>query len=501
MRRDANLLRRAFVLRGDGLGGKVVSGAGFQFVGVGLRTVITIASTAILARLLTPADFGYVAMATVVTEFAALLGTFGFSNILIQRRAINRLQMDTVFWASLAVGTVLGLAVFAASFCAELLFPDPNVGPLLRGLCLPFLLNSLYVVPWVVLSRLMRFRTEFFINIGAALFRTGVAVACAVAGLGAWSLVIGAIAGAACSTALYYLAVPYFPRWRFFPALLVSTWRTSSSYFGNGILSYTYLNLDLLLIGRQLGATPLGYYQTARSLTDEIRARIAIPIHHVMFPAFSALQADKTRFQELVLRAGRLLAAVVIPVGVGVAANAAELVLVLYGAQWEPMIPVMAMFGLSGGLRASTAIASPLFNANDRVALAFRYNLIAAMLLIGGVMLAMPYGIDMVAAAVAVASLYSLVIMRAACGLIGLKTRHVLQMLGPPALASFVMWLTTAALRQIGWSTQPLLLLPAHVIAGGCVYVAVLHLLSRQYLRDFRHAATLFFKRSRHFES
>lgn len=496
MSRHRTLVQRSFTLRTHALGQRVASGAGFQFLGIGLRTVLTIGSTAILARLLTPADFGYIAMATVVTELAALFGAFGFTNVLIQRRTITRLQLDTVFWATLAISGTLAVAVFTLSFAAGWLFADPMVAPLLRVLCLSFVFNGLTAVPWVVLSRLMRFRTEFWINIGTVAIRIAAAIACAWAGMGVWALVVGGLVGSAASAVLNFANVRYLPRWRFHLPLITRTWRTSSSYLGNAGLYYLNTNLDLLLIGRQMGAAPLGFYQNARSLTDEIRARIAMPIQHVLFPAFSALQADRERFRQMVLRAGRLLAAVVVPIGVGVSANAPELVLVLYGAQWQPMIPVMSMFGLAAALRASTAIASPLFNANDRVGLAFRYNVIATGLLIGAVLVAIPYGIDAVAVGVALISLYSLVVLRAAFALIGLRTRDVAAVLGAPALASAVMWLATFALRQWHWGTAPGIALLGHVAAGAAVYLLGLHLLSRQYLRDFRQAGALILHRS-----
>ena len=418
-RRDS-ALRQSFLLHSEGLGRRVAGGAGYQFLGVALRTLVTLGSTAVLARLLTPADFGYVAMATVVTEFATLLGSFGFSNVLIQRRRVTRLQFDTVFWAMLGLETLLALGVLAASFLAGWLYDDPHVGPLLRVMSLGFVISALTAVPSVVLLRLMRFDAVFWINMGTIVARSALAIACALLGWGMWSLVVGSLLGNAVGVLMHFLAAPYRPRARFHWPFIARTWRTSTGYFGNTALYFVNMNLDLLLIGRQLGAASLGFYQNARSLTDEIRGRIAMPIQQVLFPAFSALQDDRPRFQQLVMRAGRLLAAVVVPIGFGVSANAQELVLVLYGEQWRPMIPVMATFGLSAALRASTAIASSLFNANDRVGLAFRYNVWSMLLTIGGVLLAMPHGIEAVAAAVALTSLYALVPYRAALRLIGL---------------------------------------------------------------------------------
>ncbi|MBL8349605.1 MAG: lipopolysaccharide biosynthesis protein [Burkholderiaceae bacterium] len=489
-------LQHAFTLRADGLGRRIAGGASYQFLGIALRTVLTIGSTATLARLLTPADFGYVAMATVVTEFAALLGAFGFGNVMVQRRVINRLQLDTVFWATVAIGALLTGVVFVLSFTTGWLFADPHVGALLRVLCLTFVINSLTTVPWIVIARQMRFHIEFWINLGTVVIRIGAAIVSAAAGLGVWSLVVGAVVGSLAAVTLYSVFVPYLPRRRMHLPFLRSIWRTSSGYLGNSTLYYLNTNLDLLLIGRRLGPTPLGYYQNARALTDEIRARIAMPIQQVLFPAFSAIQTDRARFQQLVLRAGRLLAAVVVPIGVGVSANAPELVSVLYGEAWRPMIPVMAMFGLSAALRAASAISQPLFNSNNRVVLAFRYNAVGTALLVAGVLLTMPYGIEAVGIAVAMSSLYSVVTLRAAFGLIGLGTRHVLQVLGPPAVASGVMWLAIASIRAMDWNSAPSVMLGVQVASGSIVYLLTLHILSRQYLNDLRQARGPFLSRS-----
>lgn len=489
-------LQRAFTLRTDGLGRRIAGGASYQFLGIALRTVLTIGSTATLARLLTPADFGYVAMATVVTEFAALLGAFGFGNVMVQRRVINRLQLDTVFWATMAIGALLTGVVFVLSFMTGWLFADPHVGSLLRVLCVTFVINTLTTVPWIVIARQMRFHIEFLINIGTVVIRIGAAIVSAAAGLGVWSLVVGAVVGSFASVMLYSVFVPYLPRWRVHLPFLRSIWRTSSGYLGNSTLYYLNTNLDLLLIGRQLGATPLGYYQNARALTDEIRARIAMPIQHVLFPAFSAIQTDKDRFQQLVLRAGRLLAAVVVPIGVGVSANAPELVTVLYGETWRPMIPVMTMFGLSAALRAATAISQPLFNSNNRVVLAFRYNAVGTALLVASVLLTMPYGIQAVGIAVALSSLYSVVTLRAAFGLIGLGTQHVVQVLGPPGMASGVMWLAVFSIRGMNPAGGASLMLAVQVACGAGVYLLTLHILSRQYLKDILQARTVFLRGS-----
>lgn len=482
------MIRNAFVLDSSNLGSRVVIGAGYTFLGIAFRTLLTIGSMAILARLLVPADFGYVAMASVVTEFASLLGGFGFVNILIQKRVINRLQLDTAFWTSAGVGACLTALVFFLSFAASWFYNDPLTGELLRVMCLAFLVNSLFNVHEAIIGRLMRFKVEFFIQLFAITIRAATAILLAYLGFGVWSLVIGGLAGSIASLACYTLVVPYVPRFRFHKAYVSSNLKTSGSYFGNGFLYYLNTNIDLVLIGRSIGATSLGYYQNARSLTDEVRARIAMPLQRVLFPAFSAIQTDQERLQQTVVQSGSILAAIIIPVGIGMSAVAPELVPVLYGDKWLPMIPVLTFFGLSAAIKGSTAIASTLFNSQNRVALAFKYNLVGTVINIAGITLAIPYGIVWVAVAGTVYSLYSLFVFKVGLGLINLPTRQALRILAAPATAATVMWLAIVVLRPyLAESIGSLgLLLASNVALGALIYTFVLNAISPTYLHLFK---------------
>lgn len=483
-------VRRAFVLDSRNLGGRVVIGAGFKFASIALRTVITFGSVAVLARLLDPADFGYVAMATVITEFAALFSTFGITSVLTQRKVITRLQIDTVFWTSFTLGAVLSVLVFAASFLSGWLFAEPRAGELIRVLCLTFLLGGLTNVPSVLLARLMNFRTEFGIQSAVYVIRAIVAIVMAYRGFGAWSLVGGALVGSAVNVVLGYLVVPYFPRFRFSWHYLRTTWKTSGVYLSSGLLYYANMNIDLLLVGRQLGATSLGYYQNARSLTDEIRARIAAPLQQILFPAFSTIQGEAIRLQQVFVRSARVLATLILPVGFGVSALAADIVPILYGEQWLAMIPLVSMFGLSAAVRGSTAVYSPLLNASNRVGLALKYNLIGSVLFFAGVLVGLPFGSEGVALAALLASVYTLVPFRAAIALLGLTTKDLVLILGAPAVAASTLWGVIGVTRPLIAAMDSLLVTKVfcHAALGLVTYLLVLRLLSRQHIEDFQDA-------------
>jgi PST family polysaccharide transporter len=493
----AEIVRSSFALNPDDLGRRVVSGASFMLIGIVLRTLITFGSMPILARLLTPVDFGYVAMASVVTELAGLLGNFGFINIIIQRRTISRLQLDTVFWASVTVGFILSVAVFLASFTTDWIFQNEKTGELLRWLCLSFLMTSVNAPHYAILARLMRFRTTFWIEISTIMVRAFAAIIFAYLGFGSWSLVGGGLAGGLIGLLLIQIVVPYRPRFRFHLNYLRDTWKTSGSYFSSGLLYYVNMNLDLLLIGRQLGAGTLGYYQNARSLTDEIRGRIAMPLQRVLFPAFASIQNDHQRMQQSVIKSSRLLAAVVCPIGFGLSAIAVDLVPVLYGEQWLDMIPILSLLGVSATLKGSTATASSLFNAKNRVGLALRYNAIGTALMAMIVIITLPLGLKAVTLGLAIHSLYSVFTLRVSLGLIDLNMRHVAQILGFPIIASIIMWVGISWAREIFlFDLSSFMRLFLEIIIGAFIYGIALQLMSKEYFIDFLDIAKRLLKRS-----
>lgn len=495
--RRLSFVQRAFRPRADDLGRSVAHGAALTFLGIGIRTAITFGSMAVLARLLTPADFGHVAMATVVTELAALFANFGFGAILIQRQSISRIQIDTMFWSAVVLGVLLTLSVLVTSLFAGQIFNDPKVGELLRVMGVMFILEELTVVPRSLLTRMLMFRQDMMVQIGMMLIRAGVGIVLAWSGWGVWSLAMASLAGSTAQMLAYTVVTGYRPRLRFSRSFLAETWRTNGGYFGNGFLFYANANLDLFLIGRLLGAGALGYYQSARALTDEIRARIAIPLQQVLFPAFSALQHDMDRFRAGILRSGRLLSLAVVPIGFGIGAVADELVPLLYGDQWLEMVPILKIISVGAGLRAATTIGIPIFNATNRLGLSFRLYLANTIICLGAIVVGSLWGLTGAAYAVLFGTGVALVFFRISIGLVGMDTRDLGRILGAPTVASVLMFVAVAVVRVpvLALTDSIALHMIILVTAGVAAYVFSILLIAPAYLGDLRDLLTKFASR------
>lgn len=486
LRKRKSRVQKSFRPNADNLGSRVVNSALFTIGGVIFRTAITVGSMAVLARLLSPADFGLIAMATVITELAAVFSNFGFGSILIQRPRVSRIQIDTMNWCALALGALLTVVVYGLSFSAGEIFNDEHVGALLRVLAVSFILEELTLVPRALLMRRMQFRLDFYVQALMLIGRAGTAVALALAGFGVWSLAWGPVVGLVIQAVLYQYLAGYWPRLRFSRSFLASSWLTNGGHFGNGILFYINANLDTFLIGRALGATALGNYSNAKSLTDEIRVRMVQPLQRVLFPAFAAIQTEQERFQRGILRSARLLSFMFIPIGFGMAAEAEILIRILYGDQWLEMIPLLQLTALATGFGATTSVSNAIFNAKNEVGLSFRLFLLSTALSALFIVVGSHWGLLGVVWARLALVPVGLVFFWVSLRLVELGWADIFRLFAAPLLSAAMMYalmaLTSPAVgARVGSLALHLLL---DVLLGGATYLLLMRLIAREHIQE-----------------
>ncbi len=479
-------LRAAFFPSSVDLKRRVVRGAGFMFFGVGLRIVLTMASTAVLARLLMPEDYGLVALASIVTELAAILNTISLSAILIQRKRLARIQCDTVFWFMAGLGIVATLVIALGAPVFAAILGDDRIVPLLRVMSVLFFLEQLMVIQHVTMMRLMMFDLDFRVQLSALIVRIAVSIMGGTLGWGPWALVAGSIAGVCFTAAYMWVEIPYLPRWRFRWAFLRENIKTSSSMLGNGVIQYTLGNIDYLIVGRRYGAAELGYYQAAFSLAAELRNRLAGPLQKVLFPAYSLVRSEPERFRRGVGTSLLLLSAAVAPLGFGLSATAEEVIQLLYGQKWLAAIPLLQALGIAGALRAIFSMCASLFYAINRADALFKLTLIGAPIRIGIIVAGSHWGVFGIACAVTLTQFMGIATGVIAFRLCQLPVRDFFNSLWPPLLASVAMIVAVALARPLLGELSLALRLGALVGTGAVVYVIALALLAPRIVTEAR---------------
>lgn len=435
-----------------------------------------------LARLLSPQDFGLLAMILVLAQFAASIADFGLEEALVHRRDLQERHRSSVFWGTVLSGCVLSLATVAAAPWIAAFYDVAAVRALAVLLAPFFVLRAIGTVPRALVARRLGFRTIARIDGTTAAIAGSCAVALAWQGLGAASLVVQLLATAAVESLLLLRASGWRPHADLQPAAIgellgFGGWRVATRALG-----HWSLNVDQLLVGRLLGAGPLGVYTRASALVRSPVLYVSRPIARAMFPSLALIQHEPGRVRSAYLRSSGGGALATFPLCLGLFACAEPLVLGVLGAQWRETVPIVRILSAAGLIQSVTTLSSSVFLSQGRPGLHLLLNVFQSVVVIGAVLIGRRWGIEGVAAGYVVASAVCAVpTLHVAGRLVGFRARDVLRPVLPVLGAAVVMALAVLALGALVGTRLPMLaLLALQVSTGAAVYWAALRALGAE---------------------
>lgn len=375
---------------------------------IGTRPISTLLAI-ILARLLSPEDFGLVALAMVLVRAANLFTDMGMRPTVVQtKQDIGKVSYYAFVIVMVASAIVTIIIMLLAAPLASLLGGGEALVPIVRWLAIIVTIDGLWIIPEALLQRNLRFKELGIAKLPGAIGSTAIAIPLALAGYGVWSLVIGSVLGQVVRALLIW---KYAGTWvwlrpkKFDKAILKEMFRFGWPTMGGGFMGFLHSQADTLIVGRQLGTVAVGYYSKAWGLTTRMSDMLTTSIFgNVLFPSYAKIQDDKARLSRAYLKSTAMVFLVIAPVSIGLAVAAPLLVPVLLGQKWAPMIPLWQIFSLYGLTRPISTNSSPLFLATGQP----RRNLTAGLLLLVVMLvfiflLIEPYGTVGVAVAVAAA--------------------------------------------------------------------------------------------------
>jgi PST family polysaccharide transporter len=425
------------------------AGVGVAWTGAGKSVVQLVGAvvTLVLARVLTPADFGLVAMVAVITGFLAVFGEMGFAAALVQRAVVEERHRSSVFWLNLLLGlTLAGLLWLAAPFVARF-YGEPRLVWLVRVLALDFLLSPFAMVQHAMLSRDLEFRTLAAAETVGALCASALAVGMALWGMGAWALVGRALAATAAEALVLWALSPWRPHWLFDRGALRDLFGFSANLFGYSTLNYWSSQIDDLLIGRFFGPASLGLYGRAYSTMMMPVTEVGSVLARVMFPTFSRLQHDPAETKQIYLRLLSVIAFITFPVMFGLAVLSRPFILVLFGPKWSGAATVLSIYCIVGASHAIGSTVAWIYKSAGRTDRMLRWGLVASAVTIAGIVIGVRLGsIESVAACYALATVVVLGYPRFAVAgkLIGLTAFEVFRVvrgaLGVALLMAAAVW-------------------------------------------------------------
>lgn len=371
-----------------------LAGLLWMIYGKGAYGVLQIVVLAILARLVSPTDFGILSAALIVIGLSAIVSQLGLGPALVQRSELEQRHIDTAFMTSVLIGVALGATIWlTAPFIAQF-FRAAGVEPVLRALAWVFPLQGISTTAESLMRREMRFR--WLANLDVISYGIGygaVGITTALLGWGVWALVAGQIAQNVVKTGLLVSVQP--PRLRSLPERRAFE---DLMYFGGGFTLGKIANQlaqqgDYLMVGRFLGPTALGYYGRAYNLMSAPSAGFATILDYVLFPAMALVQEQTDRLAAAYRRGAALIALVVVPASTALILLAPEVIHVVLGPKWTNVIAPFQILAAGMLFRTSSKLSDTLTRATGAVfRRAWRQVVYAAMVL-GGAWVGQQWGI------------------------------------------------------------------------------------------------------------
>jgi O-antigen/teichoic acid export membrane protein len=385
---------RARVMRG--LVWKVVSEVFGQSSGI----VIAI----LLARLLTPHDFGLAAMVIVFAALVPIFSDLALGAALVQWKNLTEEDRSTVFWTSTGTGLGFTLLGIGLSWPVAAFYGEPAVQPLFAALSLTFVVTALGTTQSALLNREMDFKSLELRMMAGGAAGGAIGIATAALGYGAWAIILQQLSTAVVSTSLLWRFSSWRPRFVFSRASLRRLGGFSGNVFGTRILFYLNRNIDNLLVGRFIGPASLGVYAVSYNVMLSPLSRLAWPIQGVLFPAFARMQDELERMTSVWYRVNRTVGALTIPGMLGLAIVAPEFVRVVLGDRWHAAVPVIQILAWVGLLQSLQSLNSSILQARDRTRVLLWYAFVAFAGSLVGFLGGLHWGIVGVATGYAISS-------------------------------------------------------------------------------------------------
>ena len=459
-----------------------------QVGGGAISTVIRLGSSAVLARLLNPVDFGILGVGIIALEAIAHLGNMGINAGVISKKELSEADLSTGFWVMLANRTLLFTLSYLAAPLIAMFFREPRVTNVFRVCSIVFFFSAFDSIPRALITKKMDYVSLSLLQIGGSLLEGIVAIwLAATTNLRYWALIIGMLTTYSASLIFLYALT----KWR--PTLNWS--RSSLRYFksfmmngvGASIVLYLKNNIDYLIVGRLLGVRQLGFYEFAYKVPNSFVQSFIMPLSNILHPLLAKVQDSNETVAAGYLRAMRLINIISFPALLGLASVADLLVPVLWGDKWLPIVVPLKILCFAGLVNCICAPIEFLFLAKQRPDLVFRMHLSTFLSTAAGVsVLGYFWGLNGIALGMALGTLPGFYFIFVGCKIITLSSRAfflmVLEILVLASTSAGASFATVSFGKKIGLSSP--LLLVASISIAACVYLVLLWQFNKRSLNE-----------------
>ncbi|SCY15913.1 Membrane protein involved in the export of O-antigen and teichoic acid [Nitrosospira sp. Nl5] len=459
--------------------------------------MITWAITLIVIRLLTPEDYGLLAMSTVFVLFFSAFSEFGLGAAVIQKSEVDESLLRRVFGTTLVIHFSLAALLMLAAPLIASFYDEPRVTAIIRVLSLQFILTAFVVMPDTQLQRRMEFRRRSLLDLSATIISSLATLTMALAGWGVWALVLGTLISQVWKAIGLNWLAPFLHWPEFSLQGTRSLLRFGGQVTASQVLWLFFSQVDTIICGKWLGKEALGFYSVAMHIASLPTQRVLGIINQVAFPTFSRMQDNVRKVGENVLLGIRILSFFAFPLMWGISSTAQEIVEVILGAKWTPSAIPLQVLGLIMPLRMIANFVPAAVQGMGRSDILLRNAIWASVILPLAFLIGVNWGLLGISLAWLVASpLMFLQSMWRVLPALGLRMSQLFKAMMPAAGAGFIMYAAVTATRYIFADGQGgALRLCVLVAVGALAYCAISFGLNRkgthEVLEMLRSIATL----------
>lgn len=330
----------------------------------------------ILARLLSPREFGVMAMVTVFTGVADLFLTLGMDSAIIQNLQATERHYSSAFWVNLILGATSSALIFVGSGAIADFYATDELITLLRVTSALFILDAIVVVPIALLKKRKQFKQIATIELVSNVFGIALGIYLAYIGWGGWALISDLLVTAVVEAILAFGCTKWMPSFALGGSELADLWKFSSYLLGSNFINYAINNVDYVLVGKMLGSKVLGVYKYAFQVAQFPQSIVYGVVSRVFFSLYSEHQTNKAYIKTMHLKAIRVISLVTIPTMAGLSALSDYFVLALLGQKWIDMPPILSLLAIIFTFDTIGVLNTPLFLSQGKTKLLFWMSLL-----------------------------------------------------------------------------------------------------------------------------
>ena len=378
----------------DSLRHKTIHGVGWSFIDNISNSGITFLVGLVLARLLTPEEYGIMAMIAIFIAISNSIIDSGFSNALIRKTRIERVDYNTVFYFNLTVSILIYVLLHLAAPAISVFFKEPVLLAVIRVIGWVLIINALAIIPRTQFVRNVDFKTQTKVSLISSISSGVIGIGMALGGMGVWSLVGQQLSRQFLNTLFLWVYSKWHPVWEFSMKSFKELFGFGSKLLLSGLLDTIYKNIYYIVIGRFYTSAQLGQYTRAEQFNMIFSSNLTSVVQRVSYPVLSSIQEEPERLREAYRKVIKITMLITFACMLGLAAVAKPLILILIGEKWLPAVYFLQIICFSGMLYPLHAINLNILQVKGRSDLFLKLEIIKKIIAVGPIVVGIAYGIE-----------------------------------------------------------------------------------------------------------